>query len=75
MLLKCHIVEENMTVTAVRVTASGRWRESVIRPGRGGMCSGCASLIRPIKSCQRFWSTVSNAVPYDNTICYINYYW
>jgi len=36
-------------------------------PGLGGMWSGCASLIRPIKSCQRFWSTVSNAVPYNHT--------
>ena len=42
------------------------------------MCNGCASFILPIKSCQRFWSTVSRAVPYvtsrythtDNTSLY-----
>ena len=28
------------------------------------MCRGCASLIRPFRSSQRLWSTVSKAVPY-----------
>ena len=41
----------------------GFWHLPLPLRGRGGMCRGWASLIRPIRSSQRFWSTVSRAVP------------